>query len=81
MTYPMVQTMQTTFGSRLKSSINLRGLTIAEVSEQSGVSTRNVYDYLHDDITPQPYNLNRLASTLAVSAYWLMHGGDDDSGD
>jgi transcriptional regulator with XRE-family HTH domain len=77
----MAQTMQMTFGSRLKSSIHLRGLTVAELSRQSGVSTRNVYDYLHDDITPQPYNLNRLATVLEVSAYWLMHGGDGDSRD
>lgn len=62
----------------MQSAIFLRGISVVELGELSGVNTTTIYAYIHNKNMPQPYNLNRLATVLEVSAYWLMNGDDNN---
>lgn len=62
----------TTFARRLRELLDLRGMTQAELSRRSGISTSSVSHYLKGDWEGKPDVVFSLAERCDVSETWLM---------
>lgn len=62
----------TTFARRLRELLDAQGLTQAELSRRSGISTSSVSHYLKGDWEGKPDAIFALAERFAVSEAWLM---------
>ena len=61
-----------TFAVRLKKAINLRRITQAELSKQTGISKSSISRYLKGDWEGKQDAVYAIALALDVSEAWLM---------
>lgn len=64
--------MEDFFKNRLRTAMELRGLTGAELSRRSGITKAQISEYLHGKCEAKQNKLHTLAVTLDVSEAWLM---------
>lgn len=60
-----------TFRERLKSILEERGMTQAELCRLTSIDRGLMWHYLHGDKFPRIDNIRRIASVLYVNAEWL----------
>ena len=61
----------TTFADRLKSQLNEKGLSSAELSRLTGIDRSLISHYIHGNKFPKIENVRRIANVLFVSPEWL----------
>ncbi len=57
---------------RLEQAIFDSGMDLNEISQKSGISRGNIWNYRFDGVVPSCYSLMRLAKVLQVSTDWLL---------
>lgn len=62
----------TTFETRLKRAMFIKGIRQADLAERSGIHKGLLSHYMHGDAVPGYANISKLASALGVSADWLL---------
>lgn len=62
----------TVFGTRLKTALDMRGMTAAELSRRTGISKGTISQYLNGIISPKPDKVYAISLVLNVSSNWLM---------
>lgn len=67
------------FSTRLREAIERRGVTAADLSRETQISTSAISRYLKGEFTPKQDKMHALAVSLKVSPAWLM--GYDVSAD
>jgi transcriptional regulator with XRE-family HTH domain len=67
------------FSTRLREAIERRGVTAADLSRETQISTSAISRYLKGEFTPKQDKMHALAVSLRVSPAWLM--GYDVSAD
>lgn len=74
------------FSNRLKIAIKNKGMSIKEISRQTGIDWRTIYIYLdpgkyrRKNVNPHAVNLEALAEVLGVSMDWLWGRSFDCAG-
>ena len=67
----------TTFDNRLRTALNVRDMTQAELCRQTGISNATICNYASGRYAPKSDKLYMIAKALNVSEAWLM-GLDTD---
>lgn len=62
----------TTFETRLKRAMFIKGIRQADLAERSGIHKGLLSHYMHGDAVPGYANISKLADALGVSADWLL---------
>nr|DAQ22976.1 MAG TPA: Repressor protein CI [Caudoviricetes sp.] len=57
---------------RLKTMMNQREITAAELSRRSGIRASSISDYLNGKYEPKQDNIDKMAHALNVTPAWLM---------
>lgn len=60
------------FSTRLREAIERRGVTAADLSRETQISTSAISRYLKGEFTPKQDKMHALAVSLRVSPSWLM---------
>jgi transcriptional regulator with XRE-family HTH domain len=60
------------FSTRLREAIERRGVTAADLSRETQISTSAISRYLKGEFTPKQDKMHALAVSLRVSPAWLM---------
>jgi transcriptional regulator with XRE-family HTH domain len=60
------------FSTRLREAIERRGVTAADLSRKTNISTSAISRYLKGEFTPKQDKMHALAISLRVSPAWLM---------
>ncbi len=60
------------FSTRLREAIERRGVTAADLSRETQISTSAISRYLKGEFTPKQDKMHALAISLRVSPAWLM---------
>ena len=66
--------MENDFRSRLKQTINDRGITASQLSRLSGVGKSDISNYLNGKYEPKQEKVYLLAKALDVDPGWLITG-------
>lgn len=69
--------MSDVFKNRLQETMNLRGMSAAELSRRSGLNKSALCRYLQGKLRPKPDAAIALAEALGVSPAWLVGFSDE----
>lgn len=68
-------------GKRLKDARELKGFTLEEVREMTGISFQSIWKYENDEVKNIPSeNIEKLAKTYGVHPAYIMGWVDDPDG-
>ena len=67
--------------TRLRSVLDLKGLSIKEASELVGIPYRTLQNYLLDEREPNAKALSAIRTHLGISVDWLLTGEGTMTGD
>ncbi len=70
-----------TLGGRLSRTRDAAGVSLAAAARRVGVKKQTIVDWENDRAEPDVNRLTLLASVLAVSPMWLLHGVGDAPAD
>jgi transcriptional regulator with XRE-family HTH domain len=65
-----------TVNDRIRSARTEQGLSLNALAKKLGVTSTCVWNWDHDNTSPRPDALPRLADALGVNVEWLRNGGD-----